>query len=887
MTNFVTAAAESTVGYPFTWKCRVVGVSAAPGPAVPRPLPGIPVTTTWSYGSSKIKIKSNKTGWSNEGTFTLADAKKAESSYPGSYLPSWWKKNVALITHMNAFTEPAHAGVNTSLTDVQCQIKTAAGESCTVTARLFGQNLGLMVSVNSATSGMKQPVMSMGAFNDARYGAAFAKVKVKKRPTKFPVVDRCICSDDDWLNWFSCVKALNSLGLHGIEADPPNPFVRRILALNGQDLTSMGIYAPPGAEPDTGITSNSTYMQAWASKQLKSFFAAGFNSSQLTTFALADEPGWYFPRESPEMLMNVSTARGRALQAEWIRFLSDHHITASDFGQHGTPVPSTKRWQLRGLAEKKLFYWSSRFSSFSSAQAFARATVALEHAIGRRGFPVYVNFNNFAGRGYVPGPVGNNRDKTDPNSAMVALDWFEFGRARGSTLMWTEDWFGDSEASQWGYYSARLRAAARLAPHKDVIYGGYIVPRAGGQLANGLLMKMMAIVGSGGKALKFYVFGPEYNFPGNCYSEDLVSNPALLESMAKGTSMIGAAEDLLWPAERVQSQIGILYPRSSFYWDETGVELPRGIMDCTNTHMLSGPHYQAEVFALYTALAERLNVPVDFLDEEELTPAALARFKAIFVTQPNLPKAGGAALAAWVKAGGTLITVPGAGGMDEYDEASTFQSTIGVFESALPRSIKTPTWTHNGTLTTDLPGCIPPGSGKPPGCAFKVYGGTTVPTSHAHPPTPRTVLATFTASGTPAITSGAMGRGLSYHFHFFPGMSTVYTYHSHSSAETLFTVLRNITALSRAHVPVSASHSSVETPLLEGPTGSVVTLLNWANQQFNRSTSLLTLNMTLGFTPVRAESVLWGKLEPKALSGGRVSVTLPLDAADFLLFYKK
>ena len=31
----------------------------------------------------------------------------------------------------------------------------------------------------------------------------------------------------------------------------------------------------------------------------------------------------------------------------------------------------------------------------------------------------------------------------------------------------------------------------------------------GGQLVDGLLMKMMAIVGSGGKALKFYVFGPE------------------------------------------------------------------------------------------------------------------------------------------------------------------------------------------------------------------------------------------------------------------------------------------------------------------------------------------------------------------------------------------
>jgi hypothetical protein len=60
---------------------------------------------------------------------------------------------------------------------------------------------------------------------------------------------------------------------------------------------------------------------------------------------------------------------------------------------------------------------------------------------------------------------------------------------------------------------ARLRSAARLAPSKDVIHGGYIVPRAGGQLPEGLLLKMMAIVGSGGKALKFYVFGPEYNFP--------------------------------------------------------------------------------------------------------------------------------------------------------------------------------------------------------------------------------------------------------------------------------------------------------------------------------------------------------------------------------------
>ena len=66
--------------------------------------------------------------------------------------------------------------------------------------------------------------------------------------------------------------------------------------------------------------------------------------------------------------------------------------------------------------------------------------------------PIYVNFNNFAGRGYVPGPVGNNKDKTNLSAAMLAPDWFTFGRQRGSTLMWTEDWFGDSNAFEWSFY---------------------------------------------------------------------------------------------------------------------------------------------------------------------------------------------------------------------------------------------------------------------------------------------------------------------------------------------------------------------------------------------------------------------------------------------------
>lgn len=140
----------------------------------------------------------------------------------------------------------------------------------------------------------------------------------------------------------------------------------------------------------------------------------------------------------------------------------------------------------------------------------------------------------------------------------------------------------------------------------------------------------------------------------------------MLQSIAKGTGMIGEAEDLLYPAERVASNIGILYPRSSFYWDEQDVEVPHGIMDCTNHNMFAGPDYLREVYALYRTLAETLNLPVDFIDEDELlVPTSLAKFKVLYVTEPDLPLAGGAALVAWVNSGGTLITVAGAGAFDE------------------------------------------------------------------------------------------------------------------------------------------------------------------------------------------------------------------------------
>ena len=50
--------------------------------------------------------------------------------------------------------------------------------------------------------------------------------------------------------------------MNGIETDPPNMFDVKMLEMNGQHLTSGGIYDPPGAEPGTGLTFNSSFMNA-------------------------------------------------------------------------------------------------------------------------------------------------------------------------------------------------------------------------------------------------------------------------------------------------------------------------------------------------------------------------------------------------------------------------------------------------------------------------------------------------------------------------------------------------------------------------------------------------------------------------------------------------
>ena len=106
-------------------------------------------------------------------------------------------------------------------------------------------------------------------------------------------------------------------------------------------------------------------------------------------------------------------------------------------------------------------------------------------------------------------------------------------------------------------------------------FGGDIVPRSGGNFdagqigTVGLLKKAVALVGSGASGIDWFEFGPEDTFPGNCWSAIGLHEPnhITFKYIAEASRMVAEVEDILAAGTMPVSQVAILYPRSSWLWD--------------------------------------------------------------------------------------------------------------------------------------------------------------------------------------------------------------------------------------------------------------------------------------------------------------------------------
>jgi hypothetical protein len=524
----------------------------------------------------------------------------------------------------------------------------------------------------------------------------------------------------------------------------------------------------------------------------------------------------------------------------------------------------------------------------------------------------------------------------------------------------------ESYASEWSYLAARMRCAARLGG-PEVQFGSYIVPRGPtGTVSHGsvaLLKKALALVGAGAKGFDWFEFGPEPLFPGNCWTAIGMheKNHSMFHWIGEASRMIADAEDLLYPGVMPVSEVAILFPRSSWLWDNATVMTgscttdkkddpecsklgpqcvatidlycsteaggPAGMCsDCLaawtakldeakcpkngtgafDATLLSyceglgpaGPFnnedqgsgtmdYHAQVYALFRSLQQVSNYQVDLIDEDELTTKGLSPFKALIVTEPDIPAEGQTAVGHWVQAGGNLMTVSGAATGDRYNQPSAVVSSVTGIMEAPPRPRKMIQWTSKLAA-------VATGTGKHgPFTAYGVRGNLVSPTLLAEHVKP---LAQF-SDGSPAIVrNSAVGKGTATHFAFLPGIrfrnQNPYRSDPHFNSVVNYTdgslpyVLEFLNA--SGVVPrVTVSAAQVETPLLTSADGSVLTLLNWGAPVGD-----LLVTVQLGHDVAKVTAIgTSARLKFKvARHGGdrfAVSFSMPLEHCDFVTLHAK
>jgi hypothetical protein len=287
--------------------------------------------------------------------------------------------------------------------------------------------------------------------------------------------------------------------------------------------------------------------------------------------------------------------------------------------------PRTKN-EPSDICLRRLFYWSSVFWNHVTARLYALATRKVEElapGVGTR-----VNF----------GPPWVYDYGTLPRG----IDAFEFGKLRGVSLGFNEDWIGNGSPRVPMELNTLLidwsRAAARPAEPK---LGSYITRDAN---RTAVKLRTLACLAREARIFDFYYYGPAYTF-----FDHWSDNFPMVQGVGELMRDLGAVDDILADGRAPRAQAALLYSKSWPVWKEDDTE-------------------QCEQMQVYLALLHS-GVPVDIVSDEEVADGRfLARgYRCLYVVNESVPAAAAEAIEQWVRSGGRLWCSGWAGMRDEYN----------------------------------------------------------------------------------------------------------------------------------------------------------------------------------------------------------------------------
>jgi hypothetical protein len=601
-------------------------------------------------------------------------------------------------------------------------------------------------------------------------------------------------------------------------------------------------------------------LAVWIDQARNEIADTGAGTNELAIVYLFDEPAWYFPSRTQEVLARPDAIasfreylRSKGLTPEFLGHATWDTMTPIGLGAATGPSASVEA--------KRLLFWSVRFFSESLSKAFAVATSTLRREINPD-LLVATNLNNWPSRFFLPSPgkpIGNN-DNVGPDAAAGMPDWFDLVRKRAMSCLWTEDWFGDWDAQLWSLYGDLLRCAAR---ESNLSYGGYLVGQSMSafNVPGGATYKIMALAAHGAKVFEIYLFG-ELLALGDSWSQLYHIYGPLSDALR----LLAQGERLLYPGRPRNGTVAIVLPQASQVWDPDADER----------------YYLREIYGLHAALIHA-QYPVDFVDDFALEADALKKYdyKVLYVTAPNLSVRAQEKILSWVGDGGTLVLLPGACAADEYDQPTTvFSGVIGVTHPPLAREPVPPALLVGRLPVQD----IRPLSDRLPASgistAFQI--SQLSPVSGAGQ-----ALASF-SDGSAAIVDSRVMRGRILTFGYWPG--TTYWYSPDRSIRSRLPSGWSADARAIILIPaedsnaprhVSVSVAGVEAVLLESDEGVAITLLNWFATPLQDLT--VTINPAGRKEVSEMRSLKVGTLGYRMV-GDQLQVTLPrLETVDVLM----
>ena len=464
--------------------------------------------------------------------------------------------------------------------------------------------------------------------------------------------------------------------------------------------------------------------------------------------------------------------------------------------------------------------------------------------------------------------------------------WVDIFRHDGMTMYWSEDYiFSVPEPPQiLSWHFAMMQCAVR--PKGQMIHY-YVMPHAPGQTPDNLRRSMIFAVGNGARHIDSFWVAPQENFTENFVAWNY---PETFRAITESIFDTAEAENYLVGGKVRSGRVALLLSRATEV-NEGAVRVPKA-NDPFASHSKNAPATiqqtigRKEQQMLYLALRHAQQTVDLVADDDVAAGGALKNYDVLYVAGGWMDTRVVAAIKAWVEAGGVLYASGGLGLRNQFNEDdSGMLAVLGL--KAAPSEQKL----NYFRTYLELPLVTPVDTLKLGEDAIPAVG-----LKQKLEPAAAKVLGTW-SDGSAAVTVNALGKGQAFAVGTLAGASRMKTalrvqpwarggrhtvYHPTDFLPAADRLARLAVEVKPPASPVVCSVPGVEGAVIDGPTGSVVTLVNWTNGP----AKAVQVAVRLPAAPKGARSVVRQQNLTPQFADGVATFSLDLAEADYVLLPK-